>query len=183
MTPTAWFAAYLATVVLVTLVHQPAWLGAGLVVALAASGSDRWRLLRRTLLAVLVFNLTVSLGYAAIGLWRGDFAAEYLLRVNLRVLLLVYLGFWLVSRVNLLKALAFSPGLCFAATLAAGQAGSVQRVVQNFRMAFASRNPVRPALADRLRHSTAQGEYLVDKALHNATEAAQAMRSRGAFDV
>ncbi len=178
-----WLLAYGVAVIAVTLVHQPAWLAAGLLGALAASGRPRWTLLRQALLAVLLFNLTVSLGYLAVALWRGDFAPIYLLRVNLRVLLLVYLGFWLVARVNVLKALDFSPTLSFVATLAAGQARSLQRLVLDFRLAFVSRNPVAPRPGDRLRHAVAQGEHLLEKSLHNAGEAAQAMRSRGAFDV
>ncbi len=32
-----------------------------------------------------------------------------LLRINLRVLLMVFLGFWVIDRVKLLEALRFSP--------------------------------------------------------------------------
>jgi cobalt/nickel transport system permease protein len=183
MNDRGWLLAYLLAVLAVTLVHQPLWLAGALLAAVAASGRPRWRLLRRAVLAVLAFNLTVSLGYLAVTAWRGEFAPLYLLRINLRVLLLVYLGFWLASRINVLKALDFSPSLAFLATLAAGQARSLQRLVQDFRQAFTSRNPVPPRLADRMRHTAAQSEHLLEQSLHRANETTQAMRSRGVFDV
>lgn len=177
-----WLAAYLAAVVAVTFVHSPAVLAALLAAALAAAGRERWRLLRRALLAVLAFNLAVSLGYVAVALWRGDFAADYLLLANLRVLLLVFLGFWFVARVNVLAAFAFSPTLSLLATLAAVQAQHFARVARDFRLAFASRNPGPASLADRARHASAQAATLLDKSVAGASETALAMRSRGVFD-
>lgn len=177
-----WLAAYLAALVGATLVHAPFWLAAALAVALLAAGPARWRLLRRTLCALLAFNLPVSLVYAALAFWQARFVADYLLLVNLRVLLLVFLGFWFVSRVNVLRALAFAPTLAFVATLAAGQAAAFARIARGFRLAFVSRNPVAARLPDRARHASAQAAHLLDKAVCGAGETALAMRSRGCFD-
>lgn len=177
-----WLATYLTAVVAVTFVHSPALLAALLAAALAAAGRERWRLLKRALLAVLAFNLTVSLGYVAVALWRGDFAADYLLLANLRVLLLVFLGFWFIARVNMLAAFSFSPTLSFLVTLAVAQAQGFARIVRDFRLAFVSRNPLPPRLTDRARHASAQAASLLDKSLADASETALAMRSRGCFD-
>lgn len=182
MNPRRWLAAYLAAVVALTFVHQPWLLAALLVFALACSGGERWRLLRRALKAVLAFNLSVSLGYAVVALWQARFSGDYLLLVNLRVLLLVYLGFWFVGRVNLLQALAFSPTLSFLAALAVGQVAAFTRIVRDFRLAFASRNCAAIALADRARHASAQASHLFDKSICSAADTAMAMRSRGSFD-
>jgi cobalt/nickel transport system permease protein len=182
MSPRAWLLAYLAAVVAATLVHEPALLAAALAVAVAAAGSDRWRLLRRTLLAVIAFNLAVSLGYAVVAFWRGDFNAQYLLLANLRVLLLVFLGVWFAARVDLIAAIGVSPTLTFVATLTLGQLRAFERIVNDFALAFASRNPAPPRLIDRAHHAAAQGIALMDKTMAAATESAMAMRSRGAFD-
>jgi cobalt/nickel transport system permease protein len=179
---THWLFAYLAAVAAATLLHE-LWLLAGcLAVALSASGTARWRILRRAVLAVLTFNLTVSLGYTAVSLWQGRFSAAYLLLVNLRVLLLVYLGFWFVARVNLVEACRFSPTLCFVVTLAAGQIEAFSRSLRDFRLAFVSRNVAAPALSARARHAAAQASHLLDKSVASAAETALAMRSRGGFD-
>lgn len=182
MNPRHWLVAYLAAVVAATFVHAPIALAAALALALAAVGRDRWRLLKRTLLAILAFNLTVSLGYAAVALWRGDFNPHYLLLVNLRVLLLVFLGIWFAARVDVVAAIGVSPTLTFVATLTLGQLRAFERIVKDFALAFASRSPAPPRLVDRARHAAAQGIALMDKTQAAATESALAMRSRGAFD-
>lgn len=182
VSPRVWLALYLAAVVAVTFIHAPAVLAALLAVALVAAGTPRWRLLRRAVVAVLAFNLAVSLGYAAVALWQGTFAAGYLLLANLRVLLLVYLGFWFVARGDLLAALAGWPTATLLTTLAVGQIKTFERLLRDFRYAFASRNLARPRLTDRARHAGAQAQTLLDKSLAASAETAAAMRSRGAFD-
>ena len=177
-----WLAAYLAALVAATFIHQPLLLATALGVAFAVCGRDRWRLLRRTLLAILVFNLTISLGYVAVSLWRGDFNPGYLLLVNLRVLLMVFLGIWFAARANVVEALSLSPTLAFIATLILGQLRACRRTISDFTLAFNSRNPEPPRLIDRTRHAAAQGITLMDKTMAATTESALAMKSRGVFD-
>lgn len=173
---------YLALLSVPTFVHDPRLLAAGLLLAVVASGAMRWRLLKRSVLAILAFNLSVSLGVIFIGLWRGDFNPDWLLLANLRVLLMVFLGFWFVTRINLLAALAGWPTATLIVTLALGQIRSFERLLRDFRLAFESRNITRPRLRDRRRHTGAQAVALLDKAQMQSTEVALAMRSRGAFD-
>lgn len=177
-----WLAAYLAAVVAVTFIHTPPTLAALLALAVAGAGPCRWRVLKKTLLAVLAFNLTISAGYVLITLWRGGFNADYLLLANLRVVLLVFLGFWFVHRVDVLAALSGWPTLTLIATLALGQIRTLERIVGDFRLAFESRNVARPRLSARAHHAAAQGITLMDKSVASATESALAMRSRAAFD-
>lgn len=182
VSPARWLLLYAVAVVAVTFIHQPPFLGLLLMLAVGLAGPGRWRLLRRALLAMLAFNLTVSAGVVLIGLWQGRVDTAYLLLVNLRVLLLVFLGFWFVARVDVLAALAGWPTLRLVATLALGQIRTLERIVADCRLAFASRNIVRPGLADRARHGAAQGITLMDKSVAAATESSLAMKSRGAFD-
>lgn len=181
MKPKTWLAAYFSTVVALTFVHHPWWLAAALAAALVLSGTGRWRLLRRAILAVLAFNLSISIGYIAMAMWQENFSDMYLLLINLRVLLLVFLGFWFVSRVNLLEVLGFSRSLSFVAALAVGQAAAFSRIIRDFRLAFISRS-VAATLTDRARHASAQAGHLLDKSICGAAETAMAMRSRGCFD-
>jgi len=177
-----WLIGYLTVVIGVTFLNHSGWLATALTLALGLAGKGRWRLLKRTITSVLAFNLAVSLGYLVIAGWRGAFNPDYLLLINLRVLLLVYLGFWIVGKINLSKALNFSPTLSFLATLAAGQMQGFRRIATDFEQAFRSRNPVLPSLTDRIHHTAAQGQHLLDKAVHSSSEIGQAMRSRGCFD-
>ena len=177
-----WLLVYLSSVVAITFIHEPWVLAALLGAALIGARRQAWKLLRRSLLAVLAFNLTVSLGYVVIALWRGDFSGDYLLRVNLRVLLLVFLGFWLVRSIDLLAALSRFPMLRLIATLAISQIKTFERILRDFEFAFRSRNPLHPRMLDKAHHAASQAQTLLDKSMASAGEAAQAMRSRGTFD-
>ncbi len=182
MSPRFWLFLYLGAVIAVSFVHIPWLLALGLALAVAFAGPSRWRLLRRAIFAILAFNLTVSLGYVALALWQGKFSADYLWLANLRVLLLVYLGFWFVARGDVLAALAGWPLARLLLTLAIGQIKVFERILRDFRLAFDSRNLARPRLLDRARHAAAQSRTLLDKSVASANESALAMRSRGAFD-
>lgn len=173
---------YLAVLPAPTFIHDPRLLALGLGACLMLAGADRWCILKKSLLAILAFNLSVSLGVVLIGLWRGRIDGEWLIVANLRVLLMVYLGFWCIARVDLLAALSGWPTATLLATLAIGQMRSFERLLSDFRLAFASRNILRPRLIDRARQAGAQGTALLDKAQAQAGEVALAMRSRGAFD-
>lgn len=173
---------YLAVLPAPTFIHDPALLALVLLLALALAGAERWRILKRSLLAILAFNLSVSLGVVLVGLWQDRIDTGWLLLANLRVLLMVYLGFWFVARTNLLAALSGWPTITLLATLAIGQIRAFEKLLRDFRLAFASRAIVRPRFADRRRHAGAQAIALLDKAQAQSTEVALAMRSRGTFD-
>jgi cobalt/nickel transport system permease protein len=185
MTPTRWLLAYLAAVIGAGLVHDARVLGAALVLALLLAGRLRWRLLRRCVWAVLAFNLAVSGGLLVQSAWLGRPLAALaapLLVMNLRVLLLVLLGFWFVARVNLLQALAFAPTLQFLATLAAGQAQAFARLAGEHGLAFRSRTAGAGGLGVRVQHGAATAGHLLDQAVAAAQRSAMAVRARGGFD-
>ncbi|WP_316364396.1 hypothetical protein [Candidatus Thiodiazotropha sp. CDECU1] len=182
MSDLRWVLLYLLAVVVVTLIHQPLYLCIGLIAVVLLSGSLRWRLLRKAFFSMLLFNLTVSLGYLAIALIRDELRMDYLLLINSRVLLLVMLGFWLSARINFANALRFSPTLAFLTTLAAGQIRLMSRVINDYRTAFESRCLKRPNWRERTRLAVAQTEAVVEQSHHAATEISQAMRSRGVFN-
>jgi cobalt/nickel transport system permease protein len=173
---------YLAGLVVGTSVHQPGLLAAGLALVLVLAGRQWLRILRRAILAVLAFNGVVTASYATLAGLQGNFSLEYVVLVNLRVLLLTTLTFLFVARVNPFRALDFSRSLTFLFTLAYSQAMAFRRVLSDFRLAFQSRCIERAALRDRYRHGAGVGAHLLDKSLHHATEITQVMRSRGFFD-
>lgn len=182
MTPRHALYLYLAVLPVPTFIHDPACLATGLAICLALARKQRWRILKKSLLAILAFNLTVSLGYVLVALWRGDLRPDWLLTANLRVLLMVFLGFWFVARVDLLAALRGWPTATLIMSLTISQVRVFERLIRDFRLALRSRSIVAPRLIDRRRHAGAQAMTLLDKAQGQSTEVALAMRSRGAFD-
>ncbi len=180
--PRLLLAAYALALVALGFVHHPGLLAGLLGLALLLTGRERWALLKKSLAAILIFNLSVSLGYLLLQAWQGRSSGTYLLIMNLRVLLMVFLGFWLVRRVNLLQALAPWPTATLILALTLGQIETCRRLLADFRLAFMSRHPEPAGLRARVRHGASQVITVLDKSLAASTEASQALRSRGAFD-
>ena len=175
-------AAYAATTVALTSIHDVRVLGAALALVLVLAGRRSLRLIRRVLLAVGPFCLVVSLSYALVSIRSGQLATDYLMLVNLRVGALTSLTFLVLERINLARALGFSPALRYVVTLATSQALSLRRVLDDYRLALKARTLTRLGLADRYRHSAASAARLIAKATHQSQEIALAMRARGFFD-
>lgn len=182
LTPRTQLALALAVLSAPTFLHDAHWLASGLLAALLFSGAGRWRLLRKTLLSMAVFNATVSLGVVISGLWQGAIDTRWLLTANLRTGLMLYLAFWLLPRIDLTRALAAWPVAARWLVLALGQARALVRLLAEMRLAFTSRSIARPRLHERRRLASAQAVALLDTAHARAAEIAQALRSRGAFD-
>jgi cobalt/nickel transport system permease protein len=172
---------YAIAVLAATLVHDPWWLAGGLLLAMLAAGRDAPRLMRRTLLAMLAFSAVVSVGYAVAGLLAGNLELEYLIRINIRVCLLTFLTSLLAARVDFLRALNFSRGLTYLATLVLSQIITFRRLFEDLRLAGESRRLRRLRLRESYLQSAAAAVHLFDRAEHDAREIALAMRARGFF--
>lgn len=175
-------AAYLAALVTASFLTAPLWLGAGLAATLALAGRQGPRLLRRALLATLAFSGVVSAAYAGFSWWtRQPLPLDWLLAANLRVLLMALLTFLFIARVNLFRALGFSRRLTFLLILATSQSLALRRTLDDFRLGLHSR-AIRPAgLKARYRAAARAAAWLLDRALANAHESAQALQARGFF--
>ncbi len=173
---------YLGTLVALTSVHDLHVLGIALALTLALARRRVFALIRRVVFAVGPFCVLVSLSYAALTIPSGLFAPGYLVLINLRVAVLTSLTFLVMERVNLARALGFSPGLLYVLTLATSQALTLRKVADDYRLALKSRTLVRLGLRDRYRHSGASAARLIAKAMHQSGEIALAMRARGFFD-
>ena len=174
--------AYLAALVAASWLSDPVWLAAGLAATLVLCGTDAARLARRALLATLAFSGAVSLAYLAQAWWLGrPPPLAWLLAVNLRVPLMALLTFLFIARVNLFQALAFSRRLSFLLVLAVSQSQGLKRTLEEFRLGLQSRAPRPAGLVARYRAAGHAAAWLLDRALANAHESAQAMQSRGLF--
>lgn len=175
-------AVYLASIVAASWITSPALLVTGLVIVSALAGRGALPLLRRALLATAAFSGTISLAYAGYAwLSVGTLPLDWLLAVNLRVLLMALLTFLFIQRVNLFAALSFSRRLSLLLVLAVSQSIGLRRTLDDFRLGLHSRS-IRPVgLRDRYRAAAHAAGWLLDRALANAHEAAQALQARGLF--
>jgi cobalt/nickel transport system permease protein len=174
--------AYGIAVVTATMLHRPLWLALGLGGVLLLSGAGRGALLLRALKGVLLIMVLISSGYLLMASMQGTLNPEYLLLFNLRVLLLACLTAWIMRDVDLDLALARFPEARRWLAVVRIQIQLFQRLLRDYRQAQKSRSTVTPGLASRYRAAGALGIAALDKAVHNAEEVTQGMRSRGAFD-
>lgn len=172
--------AYLALVIAVTAIHSVPLLALTLAAAFMVAGRDTRRHARRALSALLIFNGTVSLAYAAAALWQGRYSGHYLLLLNLRVYLLTFLTFLMVQRVNLFRAVV-GRDLAFLLVLAFSQSITLRRAFDDFRLALRSRTLTPLRRGDLYRHAGALGGFLLEKSRSHAGDVALAMKSRGFF--
>ena len=173
---------YATAVVWATSVHRPWVLGVMLAATLVLSGKGWWSLLRRSLLAVVLFASVVLLAYTGLSLYQGTFQGGYIVLVALRVSTLACMTGLVAERVNLFKAFGFSRGMLYVITLATSQILTMRRTIREFKEALKSRTLKRPKASDLYRHGAATAAYFINKSASNAAEITQAMKSRGFFD-
>lgn len=173
---------WLLAVVAVTLVHEPMALALALAATLLFSGRACIALLLRAVKLVLPILLVISSGYAVMAWFTGELSIDYLLLVNLRVLLLALLTAWMVRDVRLERALQGFPGALRWLSIVRSQVTVFRRLAGEYRAAVQSRSTVPPTLAQRYRAGATLGLAALDKAMYNSEALTQGMRSRGALD-
>jgi len=173
---------YIAAIIAITSVHHLGILSAGLAAAVAVAGRRAPRLVRKTLVAILLFNSVVTVSYVVISLLRNEFSLDFVILINLRVFLLTFLTFLTIDRINLFKALSFSKTLSYLLTLAASQIVAFRRLFDDFRMAFKSRTARQAGPRDLRRHASSAASFFLQKSFQESTEITDAMKSRGFFD-
>lgn len=175
-------ACWLAAVVAITFVHQPAVLAGLLLVALVCMGASAPSIALRALAAVALVNLTVSIAFVISAWMAGEDWLQFVARLNLRVFLLALMTFWMIRHVDLARAAAGWPSLQFLVVLALGQIRTFSALLADYRMAFDSRSPTRPPLRIRFGSAGRQSAAMMEKAERQAEELNQGMRARGFFD-
>lgn len=172
---------YLGALVLGTMIHQPWQLLILAAAALAFAGRRGPGLVARVLKSIWPFVLAVSGGYLLLA-W-GDLrtAVRTLVLINVRVFTLTLLTFALLARLDLQKAVGFSPTLRFVLILVTSQVLTFRRLFADFRLALDSRTPRRAGLLTALRHGAATSAWFLRRAEHDAGEITQALEARGFF--
>lgn len=137
--------------------------------------------IKRILYGILLFNLTITLGYAIFTGIKSRVDFDYIILINLRVFLLAYLTFFFISHTNLFLALNFSKNLSALLSIALSQIIHYNKIMEDIKFAQKSRVIVKDKKLLRY-FSKAEINYFFTKSLNNAKEAALGMRSRGFFN-
>jgi cobalt/nickel transport system permease protein len=90
--------------------------------------------------------------------------------------------FLAARRINILRAVSFSKTASYVLTLALGQLATFRRMLGDFRMAITSRTIRRATLKDLYRHAASSSTFFFSRALNDAGEITDGMKSRGFFN-
>ncbi len=176
------FGLYIAAVFGITMVHEMRLLVAGMGIVILLSGRDFRRIARKAALAIVFFNSIVTVSYVLVSVVQGNFSGYYVALINMRVFLLTSLTFLARERIDPFRVVGFSRSLSYFAVIAYGQVLTLTRFFQDFRQALRSRSIRRLSVGDLVRHNASLATSLLRKSVHDTSEIAHAMRSRGFFD-
>lgn len=173
----AWLAAALGLGAL----GDPRWLAAAAILIALAAGRRAGRCLRRAAAATLLFAGAVSLAWVMLALRGGAAPAGALLTLNLRAFTLVFLTFVALGRIDLPRAVSFSPELAALAQLIAAQLRLFRRLRHDLQLGVASRTCRRPGPRAGLLIAAAAGGVILRRAEGASRELTEGMIARGFF--
>ncbi len=166
------FVQYLLVLMAVVVSTNPVFILAMLLVSMALSGKDILRLLVRSFLALLFFNLFSSFYFLFEKNYNG------LLLFNLRSFTLVYLTLLAGKKLNLFAILSFSPQLGYVLSLAYSQITNFVVTYQVMKQAMESRRVSKISFFHSYRIIGVQVNLFVQKAMENSREITEAIKSR-----
>ncbi|MEO1959270.1 MAG: hypothetical protein ABGX23_06935 [Nautiliaceae bacterium] len=139
-----------------------------------------YKRLKKVILSVFLFNLGVSIGYLILSFVKGVSPFEYVIYINLKVILMTYFVFWFFSRVDIVKFFSFSKDLSYLLSITLSQIYSYKKTFIDFRDAFRARVV---NLKDKEKEFIANTfKFFLKKAFKDSKERSLAMKARGFFD-
>ena len=172
---------YLAFTVCVSFAHDP------FILTLLLAGVFGFALIhrrdlhraRRSIIAVLVFNASVTVSYLIFSWWTERPVGTALLSLNLRSVTIACATFLFFARIPAYRAFSFSGDLTYFVALAGAFVTAYSRLLSDSKRSLESRAPVQPGPADAYRHAAAIAVVLLRRAERDAQQATLALRSRG----
>ncbi len=138
---------------------------------------DFFKLNKRVLFSIVLFNSAVSIGYLIMAFIKGISPWEYIIYINLKVYTTTFFVMLFFSRVNIVKFFEFSKALSYLLTLTLSMLYSYIYSFNEFRLAIKARG----AMED-IRFLQRVFLFFFQKAMHDSKERAIAMKARGFFD-
>ncbi len=143
-----------------------------LIIALLLSGKDIFKLIWRTLVALLVFNLLSSIYFII----TKNFTA--LLVFNLRTITILYFTLLAGKKLNLFAIFSFSPFISYSLTLAYSQIMNYLTTYEQMKQALDSRIVKKITLINSYHILGYQISLFIKKTMENSKEITQAINSR-----
>ncbi|EQB39506.1 hypothetical protein M947_05790 [Sulfurimonas hongkongensis] len=180
MSDRVWFFVYLLVVMTLGFVHNEWIMLLGIIITIALGGKARFKIFKKALLVIALFNLSISLSYIVYGFFVSvDIFA--LVLINLRAFAITLLTFTLVRRINLHKALDFSKVLAILYGFTYAQIILLKNMLHSYYEGLKSRGAT-------LKTSITKKQLqpllttLFGTMLHKSSEQSMGLRSRGLID-
>jgi cobalt/nickel transport system permease protein len=139
-----------------------------------------FKLNKKVLKSILLFNAGVSIGYMVMGIIEGIEVWSFLIYINLKVYVLTYFVTLFFERIDIVRFFAFSKNLSFLLSISLSQIISYKKTFEDFRYAYRAR-VVKSLRSREKRFITTVFEFFLQKAMSDAKERTLAMKARGAF--
>ena len=141
-----------------------------------------FKLLKKSLKSILMFNLTISLGFILISVLKEQPWLNFIMLFNLRVFDLSFMTILFAQSVNLPSLLSFSYTLSFLFTVSLSQIISYQKSYENFVLSLKSRLIKKMSERSKKEFIGCVFGYFFKKALYDSSEKSLALKARGFFD-
>lgn len=166
------FVNYLLVILAVVMSSNLYFISFFLIIALLLSGKDIFRLIWRTLAAILVFNLLSSIYFII----TKNYPA--LIVFNLRTFTILYFTLLAGKKLNLFAIFSFSPFISYTLTLAYSQIMNYMTTYEQMKQALDSRIVKKITLLNSYHILGYQISLFIKKSIENSKEITQAIYSR-----
>jgi len=139
-----------------------------------------FKIFAKVIKSVIFFNLGVSIGYVILAYFKDINPWEYIVYINLKVILMTYFVFWFFSKVSIVEFFSFSKDLSYLLTITLSQIYSYKKTFEDFRLGFKAR--VVNIRDKEKQFITNTFKFFLTKAMRDSKERAMAMRARGFFE-
>jgi len=142
---------------------------------------DFFKISKKVLKSIFIFNLGVSIGYIIMALYKGIEPWYYISYINLKVYTLTFFVFWFFSKVSIVKFFSFSKDLSYLLSITLSQIYSYKQTFEDFKLAYRARfiKNYRQRKSDFIK---VVFSFFLKKAISDSEQRVIAMRARGFFD-
>jgi len=171
---------FVIVLLLMLYIKSSLYLFTALLILWIVSYRDFFKMNKKVLKSIVLFNGSVSLGYIIMRILRDLEIWDYLVYINLKVYLLTYFVFYFFSKVDMVKFFSFSKELSYLLSISLSQIISYKKSYEDFKLAFKAR--VVKRVREREKGFIMRVfKFFYEKAMADAKERTLGMKARGFF--
>ena len=172
---------FIAAFFLILWIKSPLYLLACTLILNALAFKNYIKFNKKVLKSIMIFNLSVSIGYIIMAMLKDISPWNYIIYINLKVYALTFFVFWFFSKVSIVSFFSFSKELSYLLSISLSQIYSYRKTFEDFRLAYKARF-IKKYRERKRNFITVVFSFFLKKSMHDSHERVLAMRARGFFD-